>query len=181
MNKDKDKDKYKLQIYAVSAIQLSILKGSALLITVVLMMVIFSANPIQAQLTTTTQKPPATAPAPRTSPTVAPEVVLSLFGVNKSIGTVVAYVTAKSGTQNVTKGVVDDAMVLDMKDGRVDGVAQIFFRFGNSTMAVGSTIKACAVVIKDLSIVCSTAQKAPDPRTDIQLDLHSATGLKKIT
>lgn len=143
------------------------------------MMVTFSASPIKAQLATTIPKAPALTPA---SPSAsAPEVVVSLFGVNKPTGTIVTFVTVKNGSQNVTKGVVDDAMTLDKKDGRVDGVAQMFFRIGNATMTLGSEIKACAIVIKDLSIVCGTAHKAPDPRTDIQLDLGSAANLKKIT
>ena len=99
--------------------------------------------------------------------------------MSKPTGIIVAFVTAKNGAQNVTKGVVDDAMALDKKDGRVDGVAQMFFRFGNATIAVGSDIKACAIAINDLSIVCSSAHKAPDSRTDIQLDLRSAASLKR--
>jgi hypothetical protein len=166
-------------LHTYSAIGLLTTKGSTLLVLVALMMVTFSASPIKAQLATTIPKAPA--PTPASPSASASEVVVSVFGVTKPSGTIVTFVTVKNGSQNVTKGVVDDAMTLDKKDGRVDGVAQMFFRIGNATMTLGSEIKACAIVIKDLSIVCGTAHKAPDPRTDIQLDIGSAANLKKIT
>lgn len=96
---------------------------------------------------------------------------VTLFGVYRDIGDIVTFVHLK----NATKALAFNATTLDMKDGKVDGIGEITFKFSHMFLKDGDEIKACNIVVKNSDIVCSTSEIASSDAkiAFIQLYLNS--------
>lgn len=97
-------------------------------------------------------------------------ITMTLFHIDKSMGTAVAFVTAN----NNSKGQVLDLNERDASDGKQDGVADAGIIFPTDPLKVGDKFKACVMILNSARIVCDTGYDSPGERTEyISLDLSS--------
>jgi hypothetical protein len=98
-------------------------------------------------------------------------VSVTIFGIYHDIGDIVTFVHLK----NATKALAFNTTKLDMKDGKVDGIGEITFKFSHIVLKDSDEIKACNIMVKNSDIVCSTTEipSADAKIAFIQLYLNS--------
>lgn len=98
-------------------------------------------------------------------------VSVTIFGVYHDIGDIVTFVHLK----NATKALAFNTTKLDTKDGKVDGIGEITFKFSHIILKDSDEIKACNIMVKNSDIVCSTTEipSADAKIAFIQLYLNS--------
>jgi hypothetical protein len=101
-------------------------------------------------------------------------VVMTIFGVDKSKGDVVAIVTVNNGEASRVKFLDIDTIQSnpDLRGGIVEYIAT----FPNLTIEAGDEYKACVTTVKDLELICKTGQNSPAARPEfVDLSLNASS------
>jgi hypothetical protein len=108
-------------------------------------------------------------------------VIMTIFGIDKSKGDVVAIVTANNGEASKVKFLDSEApyvVPLNSSGGTASHLIEYVATFPNVTVNAGDEYKACVLTTKDLNMVCNTGQNSPASRpefVDISLNATSTT------
>jgi hypothetical protein len=108
-------------------------------------------------------------------------VIMTIFGVDKSRGDVIAIVTANNGESSRVKFLDSEApyvIPLNSSKGNSSHLVEYVATFPNVTVNAGEVYKACVLTTKDLDMVCNTGQNSPASRpefVDISLNATSTT------
>jgi hypothetical protein len=114
------------------------------------------------------------------------KVIMTIFGVDKSKGDVVAIVTANNGEASRVKFLDSEApYVVPINSsgggGSSSHLVEYVATFPNITVTTGDEYKACVLTTKDLNsdgLICNTGQNSPASRpefVDISLNATSNT------
>ena len=115
-------------------------------------------------------------------------VIMTIFGVDKSKGDVVAIVTANNGEASKVKFLDSGApYVVSMANpntpGAEGGLVEYVATFPNVTVNSGAEYKACVMTTKNLELSCKTGHNSPALRpefVDINLNEISAVGTEQL-
>src|ERR671918_107473 len=108
-------------------------------------------------------------------------VIVTIFGIDKSKGDVIAIVTANNGEASKVKFLDSEApyvIPLNSSGGTSDHLIEYVATFPNVTVNAGDVYKACVLTTTDLNMVCNTGQNSPASRpefVDITLNATSTT------
>jgi hypothetical protein len=98
------------------------------------------------------------------------KVIMTIFGVDKSKGDVIAIVTANNGEASRVKFLDTEApyVVPTINDTGTSGggIIEYTATFPNVTVNAGNEYKACVVPIKDLELTCKTGNNSPAARPE---------------
>ncbi|CAN5388837.1 hypothetical protein BH18THE2_BH18THE2_20550 [soil metagenome] len=112
------------------------------------------------------------------------KVIMTIFGVDKSKGDVVAIVTANNGEASRVKFLDSEApYVVPINSRGVGGssshLVEYVATFPNITVNAGDEYKACVLTTKDLSpdgLICNTGQNSPANRPEfVDISLNATT------
>src|SRR5215207_6126743 len=110
------------------------------------------------------------------------KVIMTIFGVDKSKGDVVAIVTTNNREASKVKLLETDAPYvtpLNTSGDETGGyIVEYVATFPNVNVNPGAEYRACVLTVKDLELLCKTGQNSPANRPefiDISLDEASAT------
>ena len=105
------------------------------------------------------------------------KVIVSIFGVDKSKGDLVAIVTVNNGEASRVKFLDSEApyvVPLNASEGETGGhLVEYVATFPNVVVNTGAEYKVCVLTVKDLELLCKTGQNSPAARPefiDISLD-----------
>jgi hypothetical protein len=116
-------------------------------------------------------------------------VIMTIFGVDKSRGDVIAIVTANNGEASRVKFLDSEApyvIPINSSGGGISGISggsshlvEYVATFPNVTVNAGDEYKACVLTTKSLSsdgLVCSTGQNSPANRPEfVDISLNATT------
>ena len=108
-------------------------------------------------------------------------VIMTIFGIDKSKGDVIAIVTANNGEASKVKFLDSEApyvIPLNSSGGTSGHLIEYVATFPNVTINSGYVYKACVLTTMDLNMVCNTGQNSPASRpefVDISLNATSTT------
>jgi hypothetical protein len=113
-------------------------------------------------------------------------VIMTIFGVDKSQGDVVAIVTANNGEASRVKFLDSEApyvIPINSSGGGISGgsggshLVEYVATFPNITVNAGDEYKACVVTTKDLQLICSTGNNSPANRPEfVDISLNATVG-----
>ena len=108
-------------------------------------------------------------------------VIMTVFGIDKSKGDVVAIVTTNNGEASKVK-LLDSAapyvVPLNSSTAGSGHLTEYIATFPNVTVNAGAEYKACILTTKDLNLICNTGQNSPASRpefVDISLNATPTT------
>ena len=114
------------------------------------------------------------------------KVIVSIFGVDKSKGDLVAIVTVNNGEASRVKFLESDApyvIPLNASGGETGGhLVEYVATFPNVTVNAGAEYNACIMTTKDLELICKTGHNSPASRPefiDINLDEAILSGTEQ--
>jgi hypothetical protein len=97
-------------------------------------------------------------------------VIMTIFGVDKSKGDVVAIVTVNNGEASKVKFLDSDTAV-------GGGIIEYVATFPNVTVNAGGQYDACVLPVKTLEPICTTGNNSPAARPEFaDLSLNATTG-----
>jgi hypothetical protein len=108
-------------------------------------------------------------------------VIMTIFGVDKSKGDVVAIVTVNNGEVSRVKFLDAEApYVVSMANpntpGAEGGLIEYVATFPNVTVNAGVEYEACVLPVKNLDLICSTGQNSPASRPEfVDLSLNATS------
>jgi hypothetical protein len=99
-------------------------------------------------------------------------VIMTIFGVDKSKGDVVAIVTVNNGEASKVR-------FLDSDTAASGGIIEYVATFPNVTVNAAETYEACVLPVKTLEPICTTGNNSPATRPEfVDISLNTtATGL----
>ena len=114
-------------------------------------------------------------------------VIMTIFGVDKSKGDVVAIVTANNGEASRVKFLDSEApyvIPINSSGGGISGgsgssshLVEYIATFPNITVNAGDEYKACVLTTKDLQLICSTGNNSPANRPEfVDISLNATVG-----
>ena len=115
-------------------------------------------------------------------------VIMTIFGVDKSKGDVVAIVTANNGEASRVKFLDSEApyvIPINSSGGGISGgsgsssshLVEYIATFPNVTVNAGDEYKACVLTTKDLQLICSTGNNSPANRPEfVDISLNATVG-----
>ncbi|MDQ4013381.1 MAG: hypothetical protein M3146_06615 [Thermoproteota archaeon] len=109
-------------------------------------------------------------------------VIMTIFGVDKSKGDVVAIVTANNGEASRVKFLDSEApYVIPINSSGGSGsssqLVEYVATFPNVTVNAGDEYKACVLTTKDLQLICSTGNNSPANRPEfVDISLNATVG-----
>jgi hypothetical protein len=116
-------------------------------------------------------------------------VIMTIFGVDKSKGDVVAIVTANNGEASRVKFLDSEApyVIPINSSGGGSGISggsgssshlvEYVATFPNVTVNAGDEYKACVLTTKDLQLICSTGNNSPANRPEfVDISLNATVG-----
>ena len=118
-------------------------------------------------------------------------VIMTIFGVDKSKGDVVAIVTANNGEASRVKFLDSEApyvIPINSSGGGISGgisggsgssshLVEYVATFPNITVNAGDEYKACVLTTKDLQLICSTGNNSPANRPEfVDISLNATVG-----
>jgi hypothetical protein len=115
------------------------------------------------------------------------KVILTIFGVDKSKGDVVAIVTVNNGEASKVKFLEADAPYvtpLSTSGGKTGGhLVEYVATFPNVNVNAGAEYKACIMTTKDLELICKTGLNSPAARPEfIDISLNAtAAGIEQVS
>jgi hypothetical protein len=112
------------------------------------------------------------------------KVIMTIFGVDESIGDVVAIVTAKNEAAKVKLFDASGPMVTSLNTSEGGGhLIEYVATFPNVTVNSGDEYKACVATVKDLELICKIGNNSPAARPEfIDLSLNaSSNGIEQGT
>jgi hypothetical protein len=94
------------------------------------------------------------------------KIILTVEGLEKDSGDVIAFVTVNG--QSKVKLFDDKTSYLNSISGSIGGQGFIEYvsTFPNMTIKTGEQYKACALLIKDLNLMCQTGNNSPAHRPE---------------
>ena len=114
-------------------------------------------------------------------------VIMTIFGVDKSKGDVVAIVTANNGEASRVKFLDSEApyvIPINSSGGGISGgshLVEYVATFPNVTVNAGDEYKACVLTTKDLQLICSTGNNSPANRPEfVDMSLNATVGASSI-
>jgi len=114
------------------------------------------------------------------------KVIVSIFGIDKSKGDVVAIVTVNNGEASRVKFLESDApyvVPLNTSEGETGGhLVEYVATFPNVVVNAGAEYNACIMTTKDLELICKTGHNSPASRPefiDINLDEAILSGTEQ--
>ena len=106
-------------------------------------------------------------------------VIMTIFGVDRSKGDLIAIVTTNNGEASRVKFLDSEApYVVPLNASAVDSelLVEYVATFPNVTVNTGEEYKACVLTTKDLNPICSTGQNSPASRPEfIDISLNATT------
>ena len=105
-------------------------------------------------------------------------VIMTIFGVDRSKGDVIAIVTTNNGEASRVKFLDSEApYVVPLNASAADSEHLIEYvaTFPNVTVNAGEEYKTCVLTTKDLNPICSTGQNSPASRPEFVDVLLNAT------
>ncbi len=116
-------------------------------------------------------------------------VIMTIFGVDKSRGDVVAIVTANNGEASRVKFLDSEApyvIPINSSGGGISSISggsgsshlvEYVATFPNVTVNAGDEYKACVLTTKDLQLICSTGNNSPANRPEfVDISLNATVG-----
>ena len=94
------------------------------------------------------------------------KIIITIFGVDKSKGDVVAIVTVNSGEASKVK-FLDTEVFQTSNRAAEAGIIEYVTTFPNITVNAGAEYKACVSTTKDLELICKTGNNSPASRPEI--------------
>jgi hypothetical protein len=114
------------------------------------------------------------------------KVIMTIFGVDKSKGDVVAIVTANNGEASRVKFLDSEApyvIPINSSGGGISGsssgshLVEYVATFPNVTVNAGDEYEACVLTTKDLQLICSTGNNSPANRPEfVDISLNATVG-----
>jgi hypothetical protein len=114
-------------------------------------------------------------------------VIMTIFGIDKSKGDVIAVVTVNNGDASKVKFLDSEApyvIPLNSSQGNGSHFVEYVATFPNVTVNAGEGYKACVLTTKNLNMVCNTGQNSPASRpefVDISLNATSTISSDETT
>jgi hypothetical protein len=146
--------------------------GLILVLFVSIVNIIIAKNPIQAQI--------------GTEPEIF-RVIMTIFGVDKSKGDVIAIITVNNGEESRVKLFESDtfpsissnlssmAPLTTTATTSNSGIVEYVATFPNVTVDSGQEYQACAITTKNLDLICKTGHNSPAARPEfVDLSLDTA-------
>ena len=110
---------------------------------------------------------------------------MTIFGIDRSKGDVIAIVTVNNGEASRVKFLDAEApyVVSTTNDtGTSAGLVEYTATFPNVTVNAGNEYKACVVPIKDLELTCKTGNNSPAARPEfVDMSLNTTTAVRENT
>jgi hypothetical protein len=106
------------------------------------------------------------------------KVIMTIFGIDKSKGDVIAIVTANNGEASRVKFLDSEApYVIPLNSTAVDShLVEYVATFPNVTVNAGDSYKACVLTTKDLDLICNTGLNSPASRPEfVDISLNATT------
>jgi hypothetical protein len=105
------------------------------------------------------------------------KVIMTIFGVDESIGDVIAVVTAKNEAAKVKLFDASGPMVTALNASEGGGhLIEYVATFPNVTVNSGDDYKACIATVKDLELICKIGNNSPAARPEfIDLSLNASS------
>jgi len=109
------------------------------------------------------------------------KVIMTIFGIDKSKGDVIAIVTANNGEASRVKFLDSEApYIVPLNSTAGDShLVEYVATFPNVTVNAGDEYKACVLTTKDLgpdSLICNTGQNSPANRPEfVDISLNATT------
>jgi hypothetical protein len=111
-------------------------------------------------------------------------VIMTIFGVDESMGDVIAIVTAKNEAARVKLFDASGPEVTPLNASEGGGhLIEYIATFPNVTVNSGDEYKACVATVKDLELICKIGNNSPAARPEfIDLSLNaSRNGIEQVT
>jgi hypothetical protein len=112
------------------------------------------------------------------------KVILTIFGVDKSKGDVVAIVTVNNGEASRVKFLEADAPYvtsITSTEG-TSNLIEYVATFPNVNVNAGAEYKACIMTTKDLELICKTGLNSPAVRPEfIDITLNATAGIEQVS
>src|SRR5919197_1155117 len=106
------------------------------------------------------------------------KVIMTIFGLKKSTGQVVAIVTVNNSSKvRVLDTSKTNLYPVKAQNSAEEGVMGFNAAFPNMTVNTGDKYNACILPLRDLKLICTAGQNSPAPRpefVDISLSSSSA-------
>jgi hypothetical protein len=120
------------------------------------------------------------------------KVILTIFGVDKSKGDVVAIVTVNNGEASKVKFLDTDAFLAPSNlttlspsttnPAAGSNIIEYVATFPNVTIDPGEEYKACVLPVKDLEIICTTGNNSPASRPEfVDLSLNATSDIEQLS
>ncbi|HEY9385569.1 MAG TPA: hypothetical protein VIP70_00890 [Nitrososphaeraceae archaeon] len=110
------------------------------------------------------------------------KVIMTIFGVDKSIGDVVGIVTS-NGVAKVKLLDAEAPYVIPINSSEGGGnIIEYVATFPNVTVNIGDEYEACVLPVNDLRLICTSGQNSPAARpefVDISLNQTTTTALSE--
>ena len=106
------------------------------------------------------------------------KVIMTIFGIDKSKGDVIAIVTANNGEASRVKFLDSEApYVIPLNSTAVDShLLDYVATFPNVTVNAGDSYKACVLTTKNLDLICNTGLNSPASRPEfVDISLNATT------
>jgi hypothetical protein len=106
------------------------------------------------------------------------KVIMTIFGIDKSKGDVIAIVTANNGEASRVKFLDSEApYVVPLNSTAGDShLVEYVATFPNVTVNAGDSYKACVLTTKNLDLICNTGLNSPASRPEfVDISLNSTT------
>ena len=106
------------------------------------------------------------------------KVIMTIFGVDKSKGDVIAIVTANNGDASRVKFLDSEApYVVPLNSTAGDShLVEYVATFPNVTVNAGDSYKACVLTTKNLDLICNTGLNSPASRPEfVDISLNATT------
>ena len=112
-------------------------------------------------------------------------VIMTVFGVDKSKGDVVAIVTVNNGEASKVKFLDIDTLQSSLTTSAPSttnpavggGIIEYVATFPNITVNAGEQYEACILLVKNLELICTTGSNSPAHRPEfVDLSLNATTG-----
>jgi hypothetical protein len=106
------------------------------------------------------------------------KVIMTIFGIDKSKGDVIAIVTANNGEASRVKFLDSEApYVIPLNSTAVDShLVEYVATFPNVTVNAGDSYKACVLTTKNLDLICNTGLNSPASRPEfVDISLNATT------
>jgi hypothetical protein len=120
------------------------------------------------------------------------KVILTIFGIDKSKGDVVAMVTVNNGEASKVKFLDTTAFLAPSNLTTLSptttnpaaglDIIEYVATFPNVTVDAGEEYKACVLPVKDLEMICTTGNNSPASRPEfVDLSLNATSDIERVS